>query len=98
MSVACLCAFLNGACIRAASLPPSTKVNSYWFYVFYNAFYNQTCLRELRERVANGGDPTKLHEQYVAQDIPADEQGIYILSNLLLRSQYALVALYLQVL
>ncbi|XP_057456688.1 uncharacterized protein LOC130747694 [Lotus japonicus] len=36
----------------------------------------KTCLRELRERVANGGDPTKLHEQYVAQDIPADEQAV----------------------
>lgn len=37
---------------------------------------NQTCLRELRERVANGGDPTKLREPPVVHDIPADEQGI----------------------
>ncbi|KAK7264129.1 hypothetical protein RJT34_31733 [Clitoria ternatea] len=34
----------------------------------------KTCLRELRERVADGGDPTKLRETPVVQDIPADEQ------------------------
>ncbi|MED6224288.1 hypothetical protein PIB30_082613 [Stylosanthes scabra] len=32
------------------------------------------CLRDLRERVAKGGDPTKLRESPVTQDIPADEQ------------------------
>ncbi|KAI4328625.1 hypothetical protein L6164_020961 [Bauhinia variegata] len=34
----------------------------------------KTCLRELRERVASGGDPTKLCEAPVVHDIPADEQ------------------------
>ncbi|XP_061362708.1 uncharacterized protein LOC133306407 [Gastrolobium bilobum] len=34
----------------------------------------KTCLRELRERVANGGDPTKLREPPVVQDIPDDNQ------------------------
>ncbi|MED6195658.1 hypothetical protein PIB30_039994 [Stylosanthes scabra] len=32
------------------------------------------CLRDLRERVAEGGDPTKFRESPVTQDIPADEQ------------------------
>ncbi|KAL1362280.1 hypothetical protein HN51_010545 [Arachis hypogaea] len=32
------------------------------------------CLRDLRERVANGGDPTKLNETPVGQEIPAEEQ------------------------
>ncbi|XP_027356322.1 TIMELESS-interacting protein isoform X2 [Abrus precatorius] len=35
----------------------------------------KTCLRELRERVASGGDPTKLREPPpVMDDTPADEQ------------------------
>ncbi|KAK7258085.1 hypothetical protein RIF29_32520 [Crotalaria pallida] len=34
----------------------------------------KTCLRELRERVANGGDATKLREPPVVNDIPDDEQ------------------------
>ncbi|XP_028767037.1 chromosome segregation in meiosis protein 3 [Neltuma alba] len=32
----------------------------------------KTCLRELRERVANGGDPTRLREHPVEHDFPAD--------------------------
>ncbi|KAL5554034.1 hypothetical protein UlMin_041435 [Ulmus minor] len=32
------------------------------------------CLRELRERVAQGGDPTKLHEPPVVHDTPHQEQ------------------------
>ncbi|KAK7312209.1 hypothetical protein VNO77_35908 [Canavalia gladiata] len=32
------------------------------------------CLGELRERVADGGDPTKLREPRVMHDVPADEQ------------------------
>ena len=36
---------------------------------------NQTSLRELRERVANGGDPSKLREPPVVDDIPDGEQG-----------------------
>ncbi|KAG2398049.1 hypothetical protein LR48_Vigan08g189900 [Vigna angularis] len=35
----------------------------------------KTCLLELRERVANGGDPTKLREPPVVDDISIDEQG-----------------------
>lgn len=31
----------------------------------------------MRERVANGGDPTKLREPPVVDDISIDEQGIY---------------------
>lgn len=39
--------------------------------------YNQTSLRELRERVASGGDPSKLREAPVVHDIPDDGQGTY---------------------
>ncbi|XP_014493313.1 TIMELESS-interacting protein [Vigna radiata var. radiata] len=35
----------------------------------------KTTLLELRERVANGGDPTKLREPPVVDDISIDEQG-----------------------
>ncbi|KAE9593409.1 putative transcription factor interactor and regulator CCHC(Zn) family [Lupinus albus] len=35
----------------------------------------KTCLRELRERVANGGDPTKLREPPLFDDILPHEQG-----------------------
>ncbi|ESW03609.1 hypothetical protein PHAVU_011G028100 [Phaseolus vulgaris] len=35
----------------------------------------KTCLGELRERVASGGDPTKLREPLVVHDIPIDEHG-----------------------
>lgn len=39
------------------------------------------CIRDLRERVANGGDPTKLHEAPVEHDDdPIDEQGIQSIS------------------
>jgi hypothetical protein len=34
------------------------------------------CIRELRERVAKGGDPTKLHEEPVQHDDSNVEQGI----------------------
>ena len=34
------------------------------------------CLRELRERVAKGGDPTKLHEPLVHDDSNV-EQGMF---------------------
>ncbi|KAK0575133.1 hypothetical protein LWI29_034414 [Acer saccharum] len=33
------------------------------------------CIKDLRERVASGGDPTKLHEAPVEQDGPTDEQA-----------------------
>ncbi|KAK7404345.1 hypothetical protein VNO78_05163 [Psophocarpus tetragonolobus] len=33
----------------------------------------KTCLRELRERVTSGGDPTKLRETPVVHDIPSNE-------------------------
>ncbi|TKY67755.1 TIMELESS-interacting protein [Spatholobus suberectus] len=36
----------------------------------------KTCLRELRERVASGGDPTKLREPPVIHDIPSDEHAV----------------------
>ncbi|XP_020548838.1 TIMELESS-interacting protein isoform X2 [Sesamum indicum] len=39
----------------------------------------KVCLRELQERVANGADPTKLHEPQVEQSI--DEQGSIDLPN-----------------
>ncbi|KAK4851191.1 hypothetical protein QYF36_013109 [Acer negundo] len=35
----------------------------------------KTCIKDLRERVASGGDPTKLHEAPVEQDGPTDEQA-----------------------
>ncbi|KAG4988222.1 hypothetical protein AAZX31_11G098400 [Glycine max] len=38
----------------------------------------KTCLRELRERVASGGDPTKLREPPVVHDIPSDEHGFSV--------------------
>lgn len=36
----------------------------------------RTCIRELRDTVANGGDPTKLHEPPVGLDNPNNEQGV----------------------
>ena len=51
----------------------------------------------MRERVASGGDPTKLREPAVVQDIPSDEQGIFLLCTLQLRSQDALVSFLLTV-
>jgi len=50
---------------------------------------------ELRERVASGGDPTKLREPPVVGDISIDEQGIYFNLFLLSRSQHRLVLLVL---
>jgi len=47
----------------------------------------------LRERVASGGDPTKLREPLFAHDIPIDEQGILFTLFLLPRSQDMLVLL-----
>ncbi|XP_054808907.1 uncharacterized protein LOC129311005 isoform X1 [Prosopis cineraria] len=35
----------------------------------------KTCLRELRERVANGGDPTRLREHPVEHGFPVDKDG-----------------------
>ncbi|KAF8389598.1 hypothetical protein HHK36_024117 [Tetracentron sinense] len=35
----------------------------------------QTCIKELRERVANGGDPSKLHEPTTEHDAPNCEPG-----------------------
>jgi len=35
----------------------------------------QRCISELRERVARGGDPTKLHEPPVEEVAPDSEQG-----------------------
>ncbi|KAL6292777.1 hypothetical protein ACE6H2_000919 [Prunus campanulata] len=34
--------------------------------------------KKLRERVASGGDPTKLHEPAVEQGSPNDQQGIML--------------------
>jgi len=49
----------------------------------------------LRERVASGGDPTKLREPLVVHDIPIDEHGIYFTLILLPWSQDTLVLLVL---
>lgn len=38
--------------------------------------FGQNCIRDLRERVARGGDPTKLHETPDESNNPADEQGM----------------------
>ncbi|KAK6931823.1 Chromosome segregation in meiosis protein 3 [Dillenia turbinata] len=43
--------------------------------VGFNLTYLKTCIRELRERVANGGDPTKLHEPPVEPACPNEEQA-----------------------
>lgn len=41
-------------------------------------FFQQMCIRELRERVENGGDLTKFHEPPVEhEDCPNHEQGIF---------------------
>jgi hypothetical protein len=42
----------------------------------FSAHSEQMCIRELRERVAKGGDPTKLHEEPVQHDDSNVEQGI----------------------
>lgn len=38
----------------------------------------QRCIRELRERVANGGDSTKLHEPATENNLPVNAQGILV--------------------
>ncbi|RDY00240.1 TIMELESS-interacting protein [Mucuna pruriens] len=38
----------------------------------------KTCLGDLRDRVASGGDPTKLREPPVVHDIPSDEHGFAV--------------------
>lgn len=38
-------------------------------------FFRKRCISELNERVARGGDPTKLHEPPVEQVAPETEQG-----------------------
>lgn len=46
--------------------------------------FEQKCIGELRERVAKGGDPTRLHEAPTEYDDPTDAQGIWaILSSLM---------------
>lgn len=50
-----------------------------YIYIFQSFIFHipgQMCIRDLRDRVANGGDPTKLHEAAVEHDGPVDEQGI----------------------
>lgn len=42
----------------------------------FSAQSKQLCIRELRERVAKGGDPTKLHEDPIQHDDSNVEQGI----------------------
>lgn len=54
----------------------SICMHAYSFIYFLN-FPEQTCIRDLRERVASGGDPTKLHDAAVDHDGPTDEQGIW---------------------
>ncbi|EOY01407.1 Zinc knuckle family protein, putative isoform 2 [Theobroma cacao] len=41
----------------------------------YHGRGHENCIRELRERVARGGDPTKLHESPDENNGPSDEQG-----------------------
>lgn len=51
-----------------------------YIYIFQSFIFHipgQMCIRDLRDRVANGGDPTKLHEAAVEHDGPVDEQGIW---------------------
>jgi hypothetical protein len=36
----------------------------------------QRCISELKERVARGGDPTKLHEPAVEEVMPEGELGL----------------------
>lgn len=67
------------------------------FDIYFMSSY-QMSLNELRERVANGGDPSKLHEPPGVQNTPAPDaqQGIYYICicTLLSKSQtqYALLA------
>lgn len=45
------------------------------------------CIKELRDRVENGGDPTKLHEPPVQhEDDPNHEQGLFAILLCLLFS------------
>lgn len=56
------------------------SVSGNWLLVNYSFHFvliaDQTCLRELRERVASGGDPTKLHEPPTERSTPNEEQGL----------------------
>lgn len=55
----------------------------------------QLCLRELRERVAKGGDPTKLHEPIAEDCTPQDEQGL--LDNFLISFDCSYIQEYVSV-
>lgn len=57
----------------------SSTYTCLYIYIFQSFIFHipgQMCIRDLRDRVANGGDPTKLHEAAVEHDGPVDEQGI----------------------
>lgn len=44
--------------------------------LFSRSMFEQMCLGDLRERVASGGDPTKLHESATELVGPSLEQGM----------------------
>lgn len=46
--------------------------------MFCFSFFLKRCLSELKDRVARGGDPTKLHEPPVEETVPENEPGIYL--------------------
>lgn len=50
------------------------------FHMFWDLLY-QKCIRELRERIADGIDPTELHEPQVQDYNPNHEQGTSNLGN-----------------
>lgn len=56
--------------------------NCYEHIILYALFvFQQMCIKELRERVENGGDLTKLHEPpVVREDGQNNEQGKLLLS------------------
>ncbi|XP_039040646.1 chromosome segregation in meiosis protein 3-like [Hibiscus syriacus] len=54
----------------------SSKLNSEHIYTFFICciFFGQNCIKDLRERIARGGDPTKSHESPDEINPPTDEQ------------------------
>lgn len=45
-------------------------------FIHFRLIPEQMCIRDLRERVATGGDPTKLHEAPVEHNGQTFDQGI----------------------
>lgn len=47
-------------------------------FLYVLCFFQQICIRELRERVEHGGDLTKFREPPVEhEDCPSHEQGMF---------------------